>query len=78
MHDIAAAALKGDFAESARLQLKFLKLMNALFMDVNPIPVKEAVNMLGFNAGPCRMPMSPLSDSHREALRGIMTEYGLI
>ena len=78
MHDVAALALAGDVAGSAALQLKYLSLMNALFMDVNPIPVKAAVNLLGFDCGECRMPLSPLSDAHMTALRKIMAEFGLI
>jgi len=78
MHEIAAKALAGDFKGSAKLQLEYLSLMNALFMDVNPIPVKEAVNLLGFKAGDCRMPLSPLSDGQLEILRGEMKKFGLI
>ena len=56
-HDIAAAALDGDFKKSAELQLKYLELCNALFMDVNPIPVKVAMRMMGFDVGPLRLPL---------------------
>lgn len=56
-HDIAAAALAGDFEQSRKLQIEYLELCNALFMDVNPIPVKQAMNMMGFDAGPLRMPL---------------------
>ena len=47
-------------------------------MDVNPIPVKEALNMMGYDCGPCRMPLAPLSDAAREKLAAVMKKYGLV
>ncbi len=77
-HDIAAAALAGDFEASRRLQLEYLELCNALFMDVNPIPVKQAMRMMGFDAGPLRMPLCDMSDVNTEKLRAVMQKYKLI
>lgn len=77
-HDIAAAALDGDFKKSAELQLKYLELCNALFMDVNPIPVKVAMRMMGFDVGPLRLPLCDMSEEKTEHLRKVLTKYGLI
>ncbi len=57
MHNMTEYALKGDFKEAARLQLKYMSLIKALFCDVNPIPVKEAMNLMGMNVGECRLPL---------------------
>lgn len=77
-HDLAAAMLAGDWKKGAAMQLKYLELMNDLFMDVNPIPVKEALNMMGFACGPCRMPLVEMSDAAKAKLKDCMTRYGLI
>ncbi len=77
-HDIAQAALDGDFVKSARLQLQYLELCNALFMDVNPIPVKQAMRMLGYDAGPLRMPLCDMSEQNTEKLRKVLAKYQLI
>lgn len=77
-HDIAATALAGDFEASRRLQLEYLELCNAMFMDVNPIPVKQAMRMMGFDAGPLRMPLCDMSDVNTEKLRAVMQKYKLI
>lgn len=77
-HDIAATALAGDFEASRRLQLEYLELCNALFMDVNPIPVKQAMRMMGFDAGPLRMPLCDMSEANTEKLRAVMQKYKLI
>ena len=77
-HDIAAAALDGDFETSRRLQIEYLELCNALFMDVNPIPVKQAMRMMGFDAGPLRMPLCDMSEANTEKLRMVIQKYKLI
>ena len=77
-HDIAAKFLDGDYKESAELQLEYLELCNNLFIDVNPIPVKEALVMMGFDVGECRMPLAPLSESARNTLRNSLIKYNLI
>lgn len=58
---MALAALNGDFDTAAALQIELQPLVDALFSDVNPIPVKAAMGMIGFDCGPCRLPLGPLS-----------------
>jgi len=77
-HDMVMNFLRGDIAGAIKLQLQTLKLIKALFSEVNPIPVKAAVNLLGFKAGHCRMPLTELSDHNLEILRAEMKAYGLI
>lgn len=78
VHDICALYFAGKVQESAAIQLDYMDLAQALFMDVNPIPVKEAVNMMGFAAGPCRMPLYPMAETDREVLAQAMRRHGLI
>ena len=77
-HDIAAKGVAGDITGSAALQLEYLDLCNDLFCDVNPIPVKEAMNMMGMDVGPCRMPLSEMSDAAKATLRATLTRHGLL
>lgn len=77
-HRIAAAFLEGDLKTSQSLQIKAINLVDALFCEVNPIPVKAAMNMMGMNVGECRMPLVEISAKGREILRNAMSEYGLI
>lgn len=77
-HEIVASCLKGHFEEGRRLQLKYLALVDALFSDVNPIPVKEALNLMGKEVGPCRLPLVPMSDTGRENLKKCLAEVDLI
>ena len=77
-HNIAAAALEGDFKKSAELQIKYLDMCNTLFCDVNPIPVKRALNLMGFEAGECRMPLYHLNEKNEKRLKDCMKKYGLI
>jgi len=77
-HDIAQFCLDNNFAEAAKLQIGYLDLCNNLFIDVNPIPVKEALNMMGYNAGPCRLPLYEMEQSKKDLLRRELTKAGLI
>ena len=77
-HDIAASALNGDFETSRKLQLEYLELCNAMFMDVNPIPVKQAMRMMGFDAGPLRMPLCDMNEANTAKLETVMRKYGLV
>lgn len=77
-HDIIQKALDGDFKGSFAMQKKYIALMDMLFSDVNPIPVKAAMNILGYNCGPCRMPLAPMSEKGLEALRSCLVSYGLL
>ncbi len=70
-------ALAGDFKGATEIQLKAFDLMDRLFCEVNPIPVKAAVEMLGMCSGELRMPLWEISDSNRELLKKAMVEYGL-
>jgi 4-hydroxy-tetrahydrodipicolinate synthase len=72
------ACLDNDFAAATKLQIEYLDLINCLFVEVNPIPVKEAMNMMGFNVGPCRMPLCPMIPEHREQLRALLAKHGLL
>mgnify|MGYP003591863077 CR=1 FL=1 len=77
-HQIATAYLEGDTEKSLALQLKYMKLIDAIFMDVNPIPVKEAMNIMGFQCGECRMPLAPLSKKDHEKMKAVLKEYNLL
>lgn len=77
-HDMVAKFFAGDVKGATKLQLQTLNLIKALFCEVNPMPVKAAVNLLGYKAGKCRMPLTDLSEEHLEFLRREMKAYGLI
>ena len=77
-HDIAQTALDGDFKKSAKLQLKYLELCNAMFMDVNPIPVKVAMRMMGIDVGPLRLPLCDMTPANTEKLKSVLQKYELI
>ena len=77
-HEICVKYFVGDVKESCRLQLKALDLCNALFCEVNPIPVKKAVSLLGFEAGPLRMPLTEMEENNVAVLKDAMEKYGLI
>ncbi len=77
-HDIAQTALDGDFKKSAKLQLKYLELCNAMFMDVNPIPVKVAMRLMGIDVGPLRLPLCDMTPANTEKLKSVLQKYELI
>lgn len=77
-HDIVAAYLDDDKDKSKSLMDKYMKLAKTLFCDVNPIPVKEACNMIGFKAGHCRLPLIDMTDENKENMKNVLNEYGLI
>lgn len=77
-HNMVMKFFQGDVKGAMKLQLQTLNLIKALFSEVNPIPIKAAVNLLGFKAGQCRMPLTELSDSNLAFLRAEMKAYGLI
>lgn len=76
-HDIVAKYLEGKVEESCKMQLDALPLVHALFCEVNPIPVKTAMNMMGKEVGPMRMPLCEMEDAHKEVLRKAMKDFGL-
>ncbi len=77
MHQITQYCLEGDFQKGAEMHLRYLELMNALFCDVNPIPVKEAMNMMGYECGRCRLPLVALTEKNYAYLKSVMAKYGL-
>ena len=77
-HDICEKYLTGDVKGSAELQLRALPLINELFSEVNPIPVKKAMQLMGIDAGPLRMPLTELTEGNTEKLAKAMKEFGLI
>ena len=78
MHDLVMSFINGDTKKSLEIQNKYLSLINTLFIDVNPIPVKEAMNLLGYEVGGYRKPLTPMSDAHREILRKELINVGLL
>ena len=77
-HEMVAAYLVGDAAKATALQLKYIPLIDALFSEVNPIPVKEALNLMGFHCGPCRLPLTAMEGKNREKLAAALKELGLM
>lgn len=78
MHDMVEKFQAGAAAESRKLQLSILALMRILFADGNPVGVKAALNLMGFEMGACRLPLVPIEDDLREKLAAEMKRFGLI
>ena len=78
MHRLTEACLKEDFVTAGRMQLELRKLCEALFWEVNPIPVKTALAMMGYCQERFRSPMCEMEPENRERLAGVLAEYGLI
>ena len=76
-HNICEYYFNGDVEKSRDLQLKMLDLINRLFIEVNPVPIKTAMNLLGFNAGNLRMPLVEMDSANLETLKKSMTDFGL-
>ncbi len=77
-HDIVAKYLEGDVAGSRDLQLKLIPLIKALFSEVNPIPVKAAMNMMGMNVGPLRLPLTEMEDQNKAVLEQELRKVGIL
>lgn len=77
-HEICASYFAGDVKRSCELQLAAIPLVNALFCEVNPIPVKAALNLMGKEAGPLRMPLTQMEPENQERLLKAMKEYGIL
>ena len=77
-HDMVMAYLSGDTAAATAAQLRYLELINSLFLEVNPIPVKAALNMMGWEVGPCRMPLYEMSQGAAQRLWAALEEAGLL
>jgi 4-hydroxy-tetrahydrodipicolinate synthase len=76
-HNIVEYFLDGDLKSSRELQLKMKPLIDALFIEVNPIPVKEAMNLLGMEVGPCKLPLTSMTDENKQKLIHEMSLYGM-
>lgn len=74
-HDMTVSFLKGDVKKARELQLKYNDLVNALFLETNPVPVKEAMNFLGYEVGNCRLPLGAMNESNRARLTDILTAH---
>ena len=77
-HDLCQKFFDGDMKGSLALQMEYLDLIHALFCEVNPIPVKTAMNLMGFNAGPLRLPLCEMDDANLVKLKSAMADRGLI
>ena len=76
-HDICAKFFAGDVQGACELQLKAIPLIEQLFCEVNPIPVKKAVNLMGMECGGLRMPLTELSPEHEKSLAQAMRDFGI-
>lgn len=77
-HDICDKFFAGDIDGARRLQLDVMGLISALFVEVNPIPVKEALCQMGFDVGECRMPLAPMQEKNIALLKDELKKHGLI
>lgn len=77
-HDICAKYFEGDVEGSRKLQLDAIDLIDALFCEVNPIPVKKALNLMGLNAGILRRPLTEMEDANAKKLEKAMKEFGIL
>lgn len=74
-HDMTVSFLKGDVKKARELQLKYNDLVNALFLETNPVPVKEAMNFLGYEVGNCRLPLGVMEEANRRELTDILIAH---
>ena len=77
-HEICQKFLDGDIAGSRKMQLEAMDLCNALFCEVNPIPVKKALNLMGMEAGALRMPLTEMEEANAARLQKVMEDYGIL
>ena len=78
MHEICQLCLDNNFAEAQKLHFHYLELMNIMFSDVNPIPIKTAMNLYGFDAGECKLPLVPMSVAGYHDLKDCLAKYDLL
>ena len=78
MHRLTGLCLAGDYAAAGRLQLELKALCDAMFCEVNPIPVKTALNLMGYHAGQLRLPLCEPSESDLDRIRRTLEQYGLL
>lgn len=77
-HDMCRAALDGDYVKARKMQIEALDVIENLFTEVNPIPVKAAMNLQGKNVGPLRLPLTQMEKPHEDVLANAMKEYGIL
>ena len=77
-HDMVMNYLNGDTKAATKLQLDAIELIGALFCEVNPIPVKAAMNLMGYEVGSCKLPLCDMEPKNLETLKTAMKNYGLI
>ena len=77
-HDMVASYLEGDSKKATKMQLEYLHLINELFSETNPIPVKTALNLMDFNVGNCKMPLCEMDNKNLENLKEAMKDAGLL
>ena len=77
-HEMCRAMLDGDVKKAAAMQIEAAELIHQLFIEVNPIPVKAALNLMGMNAGPLRLPLTDLEEEHVKSLKAAMKGYGIL
>ncbi|MDD2969065.1 MAG: dihydrodipicolinate synthase family protein, partial [Lachnospiraceae bacterium] len=77
-HDICEKYFQGNVKESAKIQLEAIGLIDALFCEVNPIPVKKALNLMGMEAGPLRRPLTEMEPQNAAKLEKEMKNYGIL
>ena len=77
-HDLVSTFLAGNIEESRKIQLDLLNLIKALFIEVNPIPIKAAMNLMGMEVGKCRLPLVDMSEKNYNTLKQALQNYGLI
>ena len=75
---ITAACQRGDYPSAAELQTRYMPLIDAMFCEVNPIPVKTAMHLMGLDVGPLRMPLCEMEDASRDRLTAVLTDCGLL
>lgn len=78
VHEVCRLFFDGRLKDSAKLQTALMPLIGSLFSDVNPIPVKEAMNLMGMKAGPCRLPLVAMTDKDRQAMSDEMRRWELV
>ena len=76
-HDMVMNYLNGNIKEAIKTQIHFIDLIRAMFIEVNPVPIKYAMNIIGFDVGDCRSPLGPLSEKNKEHVKEIIKKYGV-
>ena len=77
VHNMVMAFLNKDIDKARELQLKYNDLVNALFIEVNPVPIKEAMNFLGYDVGGCRLPLGKMNEKNKEVLYEVIRKHGV-